>query len=81
MYLILPDLLEDGRIVQVEDELTLISQGGIIIRTDVTRIPTMGRNSRGVQMMDLKEGDRVASMARLFNNGEEEQDDDEVEND
>ncbi|TFG71532.1 MAG: DNA gyrase subunit A, partial [Anaerolineales bacterium] len=80
--------VKDGCIVQVDDELTLISEGGIIIRTDVTRIPRMGRNSRGVRMMDLKEGDRVASMARLFNNGEEAredgaevQEDDEVEND
>ena len=48
----------DGRIVQPEDELTLISEGGIIIRTEVTRIPSMGRYSRGVQMIDLKEGDQ-----------------------
>jgi len=66
----------DGRIVQAVDELTLISEGGIILRTEVTRIPRMGRHSRGVRMIDLKEGDRVASIARLFNNGEEEQDDD-----
>jgi DNA gyrase subunit A len=57
----------DGRVVQEDDEVTLMSEGGIILRTPVSRIPEMGRYSRGVQMMDLKEADRVASVARLFN--------------
>jgi DNA gyrase subunit A len=69
--------ISDGRVVQDEDELTLMSEGGIILRTKVGRIPEMGRYTRGVQMMDLKDGDRVASIARLFNdqdNGDEAQD-------
>ena len=48
-----------------------MSENGIILRTSVTRIPEMGRYSRGVQMMDLKDGDRVASMARLFDDEDE----------
>jgi len=64
----------DGRVVQDADELTLISENGIVIRTTVAKIPKLGRTTRGVQMMDLKENDRLASVARLFNsNGEEEQ--------
>ncbi len=66
----------DGRVVQDEDEITLMSEDGIIIRTRVERIPKMGRYSRGVKMMDLKEGDRVASVARLFNNEDEEESED-----
>ncbi len=65
-------LVVDGRVVQDEDEITLMSENGIILRTSVARIPEMGRYSRGVQMMDLKDGDRVASMARLFDEEEEE---------
>ena len=66
-------LIVDGRVVQDGDELTLISESGILIRTRVSKIPKMGRYTRGVQMMDLKDGDRVASIARLLNgNGEEE---------
>lgn len=61
----------DGRVVQDGDEITLMSESGIMLRTQVTSIPKMGRNTRGVQMMDLKDGDRVASMARLLNGGEE----------
>jgi DNA gyrase subunit A len=67
-------LVVDGRVVQDEDEITLMSENGIILRTSVARIPEMGRYSRGVQMMDLKDGDRVASMARLFEDEEEEAD-------
>ncbi|NBD35184.1 MAG: DNA gyrase subunit A [Chloroflexi bacterium] len=63
----------DGRVVQDEDEITLMSEVGIIIRTRVERVPKMGRYSRGVKMMDLKDGDRVASVARLFNNDEEDE--------
>jgi hypothetical protein len=39
----------------------------------------MGRYSRGVHMMDLKEGDSVASIARLLNSGEEVEDRDEAD--
>ncbi|MGC9522543.1 MAG: DNA gyrase subunit A [Anaerolineae bacterium] len=68
----------DGRVVQEEDEITLMSEGGIILRTAVGRIPEMGRYSRGVQMMDLKEGDHVASVARLFNDGNSQSEEDDA---
>ena len=67
----------DGRIVQDDDEITLMSHGGIILRTPVDLIPTVGRNTQGVHMMDLKPGDSVASVARLFDNHEEEDVEDE----
>lgn len=54
-----------ARVVRPGDEITLISQNGIVIRTRVANIPQMGRYSQGVQLIDLKEGDRVASVARL----------------
>ncbi|MBN1260458.1 MAG: DNA gyrase subunit A [Anaerolineae bacterium] len=54
-----------ARVVQESDEVTLISEGGIVLRTRIVDISSMGRYSRGVRLMDLKEGDRVASVARL----------------
>jgi len=59
----------DGRVVQDDDEVTLMSESGIVLRTRVDKIPKMGRYSRGVQMMDLKNGDRVATLARLPSGG------------
>jgi DNA gyrase subunit A len=61
----------DGRVLQNEDEITLMSENGIILRMLVSNIPEMGRSSRGVRMMDLKNGDRVASIARLLNGHED----------
>ena len=66
----------DGRMVQDEDGITLMSESGLIIRTKISRIPVMGRYSRGVHIMDLKEGDAVASIARLFNDQTEAIDED-----
>jgi DNA gyrase subunit A len=74
-------LVVDGRVVQDEDEITLMSENGIMLRTSVARIPEMGRYSRGVQMMDVKDGDRVASMARLFDDEDEDEDRDETAED
>ncbi len=54
-----------GRIVQEEDEVIMISEGGQILRARVADIPRMGRATQGVRLMDLKTGDRVASVARL----------------
>jgi len=59
----------DGRVVQDDDEVMLMSESGIVLRTRVERIPKMGRYTRGVQMMGLKNGDRVATLARLPSGG------------
>jgi DNA gyrase subunit A len=45
------------------DEVTFISSSGIILRTTVGNISRQGRNSRGVAVMDLKEGDAIVSVA------------------
>jgi len=60
----------DGRVVQDDDEVTLMSENGIVLRTRVDKIPKMGRYTRGVQMMHLNNGDRVATIARLPSGGE-----------
>ncbi len=52
-----------ARVVGPEDEVTLISARGIVLRVPASSIPQMGRPARGVRLMDLKDGDRVASVA------------------
>ncbi len=54
-----------GRVVQESDEVIIISEGGQILRARVAEIPRMGRATQGVRLMELKAGDRVASVARL----------------
>jgi DNA gyrase subunit A len=47
------------------DDLTIISSGGIVLRTKVKQIRQAGRATMGVRLIDLKEGETVASVARI----------------
>jgi len=48
-----------------EDELMLISNKGRIIRLRATDIPVQGRNTQGVRLITLEEGEKVVAMAKL----------------
>jgi DNA gyrase subunit A len=51
------------RIVQPGQELMLVSQDGIVIRTKVDSISLLGRVTQGVTVMRVGDTDRVASIA------------------
>jgi DNA gyrase subunit A len=57
--------LVSARIVQSSDELMLVSSRGIVIRTSVESIPIQGRDTQGVAVMRVDEGDSVASISCL----------------
>ena len=44
-------------------DIMLITKNGIIIRSDVTRISVIGRNTQGVRLINLEEGDKVVDIA------------------
>ena len=52
-----------ARVVGDDEELTLISTNGIILRTPVSTISRQGRSTRGVRVMKPKGDDSVASIA------------------
>ena len=54
-----------ARVVQQVDDLTIISANGMVLRMKVKDIKQSGRATRGNHMMDVKEGDKVASIARI----------------
>jgi DNA gyrase subunit A len=55
-----------ARVVQAaDDHITLISTNGIVMRTKAKSIAQLGRATRGVRVMNLIEGDAVATMARF----------------
>jgi DNA gyrase subunit A len=54
-----------ARVVQAADDLTLISANGVVLRTKVKDISQSGRATRGVTIMNMQEGDSVASLARI----------------
>ncbi len=59
-------------LVDESSEVMLISQFGKILRTDTTTIREAGRSTQGVRLLQLEEGDRVASAAIIQEKEEEE---------
>ncbi len=47
------------------DELVIITNGGMVIRLGVKKIRVMGRATQGVKLVNLKEGDSIADVARV----------------
>jgi DNA gyrase subunit A len=48
-----------------DDEVMLITRGGIVIRTKVAGISEIGRNTQGVRLINLEEGDQLIDVARV----------------
>jgi DNA gyrase subunit A len=49
-----------------DDDLIMISEGGIVVRISVKDIRTMGRATQGVRFIRLGEDDRLVSIARVI---------------
>ncbi|HEV2181785.1 MAG TPA: DNA gyrase subunit A [Gemmatimonadaceae bacterium] len=62
-----------------DDELMLITKHGVVIRMPVKGIRVSGRNTQGVKLVNLDEGDRVCDVARVVIEDDEQGGDDEGE--
>jgi DNA gyrase subunit A len=47
------------------DEIMVITQQGMVVRTAVDAIRIVGRNTQGVKVMTPSDGDKIATMAKL----------------
>ncbi|MEQ8768040.1 MAG: DNA gyrase subunit A [Planctomycetota bacterium] len=56
-----------------EEEVMIVTQVGMIVRIPVSGISTIGRNTQGVRLIRVDEGDRVVSVAKVFGAKEEEE--------
>ena len=56
--------------VGLDDEIVAASSGGVTIRMPVREISSQGRDATGVRVMNLDEGQTVASVAPIITNGE-----------
>ena len=54
-----------ARVVEEDDQVTLITSNGIALRTPVNAISQMSRMTRGVRIVNPDSGDTIAAMARL----------------
>jgi DNA gyrase subunit A len=52
-------------LVEEDDEVMLISTGGVLIRTAVAQIRETGRSAQGVTLISLDEGERLAGLERI----------------
>ena len=57
-------LLAGQMLVHEEEDVLLITDDGTIIRTPVSSITTLGRNTQGVRLMKVEEGAQVVCVAR-----------------
>ena len=67
---------KNGKVVNVltvaeEDEIILVTTGGMVVRCPVSQIRTSGRNAVGVRVMRLKGKDKIASATRVVAKEEE----------
>jgi DNA gyrase subunit A len=51
----------------------LITEKGMIIRLNTAEISTIGRNTQGVRLIQLEEGDHLVSVARLAEREDDEE--------
>jgi DNA gyrase subunit A len=56
-----------------EDDLMIITKNGIAIRIKCTELRVMGRNTQGVRLIRLNEGNGIASVTRIIREEEEEE--------
>ena len=51
--------------IGLDEEILLVSSGGVVIRTAAREIASQGRDATGVRVMNLDEGQTVAAVARV----------------
>ena len=60
----------NGLVVGIACDLLMVTEQGQIIRMPTAGMRAIGRNTQGVRLIDLAEGDRVVSIATLMELGE-----------
>jgi len=60
-----------ARLVNDEDEIMLITTGGVLIRTRVKEIRELGRATQGVTLINLGEGEKLSGLEKVVESEEE----------
>jgi DNA gyrase subunit A len=56
--------------VSLDDEIMLINSGGTLVRMPVREISVVGRNTQGVRLMRLDDGERLVGLERVAGDGD-----------
>ncbi len=71
----------NGKVVAIKsvldnDELVLITEGGMVVRIGVSDLRSIGRATQGVRVINLKPKDRVVALAKVVTDGANSDEDD-----
>ncbi len=61
-----------AKLVGDEDEIMLITTGGVLIRTRVNEIRELGRATQGVTLISLDDGEKLAGLEKIVETDDEE---------
>jgi DNA gyrase subunit A len=56
--------------VRPDDQLMIMTRNGVIIRLKIAEVSVLGRNTQGVRMVNVDEGDAVVDVARIIEDDE-----------
>jgi len=62
-----------------EDDLMIITKKGITIRMHVDKLRVMGRATQGVRLMNLRDNDDIAAVAKVYRETDEEEEDENLD--
>jgi DNA gyrase subunit A len=62
-------------LVSPEDQIMLITTGGILVRTRVSEIREMGRATQGVTLINVDEGTRLSGLQRIAESDSDDEND------
>ena len=65
--------------VEPDSEIMMINTDGIVIRMNCENVSVLGRITSGVKLMNLKEGEQIACIARVIAEPDEEDDEDNIQ--
>ena len=66
----------NGKVVAIkevkdQDDIMIITRKGVVIRCPISQLSVIGRNTQGVRLINLDEGDVVTDVAHLVREDEE----------
>ena len=57
--------LVGAQLVAAEDEMMLITTGGVLIRTRISEVREQGRSTQGVRLINLDDGEKLAGVEKI----------------
>jgi DNA gyrase subunit A len=66
-------------LVSEQDQIMLITTGGVLVRTRVSEIREMGRATQGVTLINVDEGTQLSGLQRIAESDDDEGDDESVD--